>query len=89
MRINSDFKIRNVAGETIVVNQGAGGADLTRIISLNASACLLWEELASRTFSIEDAAEVLIKNYGIDAQRAEKDAISWVQSLKSCGVIED
>ena len=37
MKINSNYKIREVAGETIVVNQGTTGMDMTRIISLNTS----------------------------------------------------
>ena len=43
MKINSNYKLREVAGETIVVNQGTTGMDMTRIISLNASAKLLYE----------------------------------------------
>lgn len=38
MKINKNYKLRQVAGETIVVNQGKGGTDMTRIISLNDSA---------------------------------------------------
>lgn len=41
MRINTKFKLRDIAGETIIVNQGTPEADLTRIISLNTSARLL------------------------------------------------
>ena len=43
MKINSNYKLREVAGETIVVNQGTAGMDMTRIISLNVSARLLYE----------------------------------------------
>ena len=46
MRINTKFKLRDIAGETIIVNQGTPEADLTRIISLNTSARLLWNELS-------------------------------------------
>ena len=46
MKINSNYKIREVAGETIVVNQGTTGMDMTRIISLNVLARLLYESLA-------------------------------------------
>lgn len=44
MRINTKFKLRDIAGETIIVNQGTPEADLTRIISLNTSARLLWND---------------------------------------------
>lgn len=88
MRINPNFKLREMAGETIVVNQGHAGADLTRIISLNKSARLLYERLAGRDFTPEDAAKVLTDAYGIDGQQALKDAAAWVEALEKCKVIE-
>lgn len=75
-------------GETIVVNQGAAGADMTRIISLNASAKLLFEHLQGKDFTLEDAADVLVETYGIDAEQAITDAGRWVDALKKCGVIQ-
>lgn len=89
MKIKANYRLRDVAGETIVVNQGSAGADLTRIISLNSTAKLLWEELAGAEFSLEDAAELLVKTFGIDKQRALEDAAAWSDSLKSCGVMEE
>ncbi len=88
MRINPNFKLREMAGETIIVNQGETGADLTRIISLNKSARRLYERLNGRTFTVEDAAGVLTETYGIDEQQALRDATAWVEELKRCKVIE-
>lgn len=88
MKINPHFKLREIAGETIVVNQGVSGADMTRIISLNRSARLLYERLSGKEFSLEDAADVLCSTYGISDELARHDAGLWVESLKKCGVIE-
>lgn len=88
MRINSNYKIREIAGETIVVNQGTANVNMTRIISLNKSAHLLYQTMAEKDFTIEDAAKVLVNTYGISNERALKDAENWVESLKQCGVIE-
>ena len=88
MKINSSYKLRSIAGETIVVNQGATGTDMTRIISLNASAKLLYEQLIGKEFTLEDAAQVLVDTYGIDSEQARKDAEKWAQPLCKCGVIE-
>ena len=87
MKIDPKYKLRNVAGETIIVQQGQGGADLTNIISLNASARLLYETLVERDFTTEDAARVLQDTYGIDEALALKDAAVWVQSLTDCHII--
>ena len=85
MRINTKFKLRDIAGETIIVNQGT--PDLTRIISLNTSARLLWNELSDKDFLIEDAAEILMEHYSVSEETAKKDATVWVDALKKCGII--
>ena len=88
MKIKPDYKIRKIAGETIIVNQGTANVDMTRIISLNVSACMLYQALAEREFTTEDAAKVLVEAYGIDGEQALADAGKWVEALKGCGVIE-
>lgn len=87
MKINSNYKLREIAGETIIVNQGTEGVDMTRIISLNSSAKCLYEQLADKEFTLEDAAKVLVDTYGIDSKKAEEDAAKWVDALKNCKVI--
>lgn len=88
MKINPSYKIREIAGENIVVNQGTANVDTTRIISLNASARLLYQTLAEQDFTVEDAAKVLVDTYGIDDKQALTDAEKWVDTLKQCGIIE-
>ncbi len=88
MKINSNFKLREVAGETIVVNQGVTGINMTRIISLNSSARLLYEHLYGKEFTMEDAAKFLSDTYGISDEQSLHDAELWVNSLKKCAVIE-
>lgn len=87
MKINSNYKIREVAGEIIVVNQGTANVNMTRIIALNASAHLLYESLADKDFTLEDAADILSETYGISAEVALKDAQVWVDALQKCGII--
>ena len=88
MKINSNYKLRSIAGETIVVNQGTTGTDMTRIISLNASAKLLYEQLLDKEFTFEDAAKVLVDTYDIGGEQALADAEKWADALRKCGVIE-
>lgn len=88
MKINHNYKLREIAGETIVVNQGTTNVNMTRIISLNASARLLYQRLAEQEFTVDDAAKVLMDTYGIGNERALADAEKWVESLKQCGVID-
>lgn len=88
MRIKQEYKVRDIAGENVVILQGSYGADLTRIITLNESALLMWNTLAGREFTAEDAAEVLQQNYEVGAAVALRDAQVWVDKLKDCKLLE-
>lgn len=88
MRIKSDYKLRDIAGETIVVNQGTYGSDMTRVISLNSSARLLYQELVGVEFSLYDVVRVLMDNYEISRDAALTGAETWVESMKECGILE-
>ena len=88
MKIKSMYKVRQVAGENLVVGQGRLNADMTKVISLNDTAVLLWKELAGKDFTCEDAAEVLVTTYGIDKERAMADAAKWIEKMKVCDIIE-
>ena len=87
MRINDKYKVREMAGEHVVIMQGAHGSDLTRMISLNESALYLWQSIEGRDFEVEDVAALLAEHYGIDDDIAQRDAAKWVAKLCDCGLI--
>lgn len=87
MKIKSTYKIREVLGEHIVVSQGTLNVDMTKVISLNEAAVLLWNELADKDFTCEDAAEILVATYDIDKERAMADASKWIEKMKECNII--
>ena len=88
MKINGNFKVRKIAGENLIVNQGATHSDLTKIISLNPTAVFLWERLSGKDFSLDDAAELLVGKFGIDKETALKDAGKWLDTMIKEGIIE-
>ena len=88
MRIKQEYKVREIAGESVVIMQGKQGADLTQIITLNDSALMLWNTLQGKDFEAGDAADVLMQNYEVEAEVALRDATAWVERLSECGLIE-
>ena len=87
MKIREEFKVREMAGEHVIVMPGRGGAaDMTRIVSLNPSSMYLWEKLRGREFTAADAALLLTERYEVDADTARKDAGRWIASLAECGM---
>ncbi|MBR2367212.1 MAG: PqqD family protein [Alistipes sp.] len=89
MKIKEQFKVREMAGEHVVIMQGASFSDLTRIISLNESALYLWRAVEGKNFDVNTVAQLLEEYYGIDDQIAHRDAARWVDKLEECGLIED
>ena len=65
MRIKDNYKVRQIAGENLIVEQGKSQADMTKVISLNATALLLWKSLSGKDFTFVDGAGVLVDQYVI------------------------
>ncbi len=87
MKIDSKYKMREMAGEYIVVIQGRYGADMTRLISFNPTSRYLWEELQGKEFELEDVVRLLCERYEVDEATARRDAAAWVEQLKQSKLV--
>ncbi len=88
MKIKQQYKVREMAGEHVVIMQGKFGTDMTRIISLNESALYLWNAIYDKEFNTDIVANLLAEHYGIDDEVALRDATRWVEKLDECGLLE-
>lgn len=88
MKIKQGCKLREIAGENVVIMQGRQGADFTQIITLNDSAVMLWNAVEGKEFTVEDAAKALTDNFEVDEATALQDAERWVAKMKECGLVE-
>lgn len=88
MKIGEEYKVREMAGEHVIVMPGRYGADMTRVVALNATSLFLWNALLGRDFTAADAARLLVENYEVDEATAGRDAEAWCARLAECGVLE-
>ena len=88
MRIKQGYKVRELAGENVVIMQGRSGADMTRVISLNNSSLLLWNNLLDVDFSADEVKRILLENYDVDEAVAAADAQAWVEKMQQTGLVE-
>ena len=88
MKIKPVYKVRKVAGENLIIGQGASHADLTKIISLNSTALFLWEQLTGRTFTLDEAAALLVEKFGIAREQALADVKAWTDQMLAEGIME-
>ena len=82
MRINEKMKVRNVAGENIVIMPSDDAADMTKVVALNESSLLMYNQLKGREFSLDDAVQLLLDNYDVDEATARKDAEAWLVDMR-------
>jgi hypothetical protein len=87
VRIKSEYKVRQIAGENVVILQGRGDSDMTQIIALNESSLLLWQGFEGKDFVVEDVAALLCENYDVAEDVASGDARLWVERMQECGLI--
>jgi hypothetical protein len=88
MRIKKGLTIKDIAGERVLIIQGLVGADMTKIISFNASSEWLWKALSGKDFTEDNVAELLVEQYGIDRETAQTDADRWIKQLSDANLIE-
>jgi hypothetical protein len=89
MKIRDGYKIRNIAGENVIVSVGTLNVNLTKVISLNSTSVWLWEQLKGKEFDAEQVAGLLAENYDIDSDTALTDSKAWIESLDKAGLLEN
>ena len=84
MKIKNGFVLREMCGENIVAAEGIEHINFNKLISLNATAAFLWKALEGKEFTIEEMAQLLVEEYGIDMELAMTDSANlckaWIDA---------
>lgn len=87
MRFTSEFIMREVAGETILVPVGTTALKFNGIITLEPVGVLIWKGIESG----KDRQAILrqiLDEFDVDAQTAESDLDAFLQQLRDKGFLE-
>lgn len=87
MRINSKYKVRNVADENIILVQGRDPGDMSTVVALNDTSLYLWNELVGHDFELDDVTRLLVDRYEVEESTARADAEKWVAALKQNNIL--
>lgn len=87
MRILPRYKVRDVAGEDIVMVQGRNPGDMTTVIALNETSLYLWNNLYGKEFEQDDVARLLTERYDVDEATAMKDSSKWIATLQEHNIL--
>ena len=88
MKIVEGFRLRDVMGQATVIGEGVNQVNFNKLITLNSSAEFLWKAVEGKEFDVETLKSLLMDEYGIDAQLAEKDAESIAVQWADAGLVE-
>lgn len=84
MKIKDGFVLRTVMGQHIIVAEGPQHVNFNKMISLNYSAALLWENVVGKDFTVQDLAEIIGENYKVDEEQVLADvkdiAEKWIEN---------
>ena len=89
MKLKTDYKIRKIAGESVIVRMGAQNVKMTSIISFNATSEWLWEQLQDEEFDVEKVADLLTAEYEVEREVALVDATKWVEMLRKADLVNE
>lgn len=88
MKTKKSYVLRPLGTEYILVAEGLEAIDANRIISMNESAAYLWKAVEGKDFEAETLADLLLEEYEIAREVAEKDSAVLLQTWKDAGIVE-
>ncbi len=83
---NSNYVLREIAGESVLVSMGEGIADFCGIITLNQSAKILWETMKQGATK-EKLADNLKNYFQISDEQATEDVEKSLKLLEEKGLV--
>lgn len=89
MRTKKGLIMRTLGNEFILVDEGSNLTDFNRMISLNASAALLWEAVQDKEFDAAALVDILLDNYDITREVAEHGIDALILNWREAGILEE
>jgi len=72
----------------IIMQDGSSNVDFSKVISLNQTSAMLWQEIENKEFDTDSVTEALTSRYDVDNESARRDAQKFIDSLDREGIIE-
>ena len=88
MKRRKGYALRPLGKEFILVAEGVEAVDFTRMISMNESAAFLWKAVEDKDFEAETLVDLMMEEYDISQEIAEKDVASLLQTWKEANIID-
>ena len=87
MKRKSNFVMKDVGGECLLVPIGSRVKDMNGIVTMNATGKCVWE-LLSEEHSVDDLVAIIAGQFDVDFERARADVRAFVNKIKQIGLLE-
>lgn len=88
MKIVEGFRLRDVMGQATVIGEGIDQVNFNKLITLNSTAAYLWRSVEGKDFDEAVLAGLLVEEYGIDEELAQKDAEAILSKWTEIGLVK-
>ena len=86
MNTKKGFVLRTLGKEYILAAEGLE-TNADRLISMNESAAFLWKSVEDKEFDADTLINLLMEEYGIAHEVAEKDVNALIKTWQKAGII--
>lgn len=86
MNTKKGFVLRTLGKEYILAAEGLE-TNADRLISMNESAAFLWKSVEDKEFDADTLINLLMEEYGIAHEVAEKDVNALINTWQKAGII--
>ena len=88
MRIIEGLKLRPLGKQYLIMAEGQKQLDFNRMVSMNATAAFLFQEVQDTDFDSNALAQLLMNECGISREQADHDASLTIYEWQQAGIIE-
>ena len=88
MKRYTDFMLREIAGEVVLVPTGQATQNFNGMITLNEVAAFIWKNL-DEAGSKEKLVSMILDEFEVEEEIARRDVEGFVGALKEHGMVEE
>ena len=89
MRLIEGLVLRPLGRDFIVTGEGLSRVDFSKVVSMNATAAYLWEQIQGRVFTPEDMVSLLTARYDVDPAQARVDVEKLLDRWRQAGLVTE
>lgn len=87
MKINENYIVKNIVGETVIIPTGEAAQYFNGLISTNEVAAFIWENIESCE-NPEEMLKKVLDEFEVEENKAREDVFGFLETLKQVGMIE-